>query len=158
MMKVVWRHLKVWLIPLLVTLIIFLLMRVVFLFGYVPTASMEPTLERDSFILGVRIFSEIKKGDIVIFEHDGRLLVKRVAALPGETVDLSTLTYMATLEIPVRNTEVLVVPEDCYYLLGDNTQNSLDSRYWEYPFVNREQIVAKMIYPASFNHYKNTLE
>lgn len=148
MMKVVWRHLKVWLIPLLVTLIIFLLMRVVFLFGYVPTASMEPTLERDSFILGVRIFSEIKKGDIVIFEHDGRLLVKRVAALPGETVDLSTLTYMATLEIPVRNTEVLVVPEDCYYLLGDNTQNSLDSRYWEYPFVNREQIVAKMIYPA----------
>lgn len=148
MMKVVWRHLKVWLIPLLVTLIIFLLMRIVFLFGYVPTASMEPTLERDSFILGVRIFSEIKKGDIVIFEHDGRLLVKRVAALPGETVDLSTLTYMATLEIPVRNTEVLVVPEDCYYLLGDNTQNSLDSRYWEYPFVNREQIVAKMIYPA----------
>lgn len=109
---------------------------------------MEPTLERESFILGVRVFSEIQKGDIVIFEHDGRLLVKRVAALPGETVDLSTLTYMATLEIPVRDTEVLVVPEDCYYLLGDNTQNSLDSRYWEDPFVNREQIVAKMIYPA----------
>ena len=56
MMKAVWRHLKVWLIPLLVTLIIFLLMRFVFLFGYVPTASMEPTLERDSFILGVRVF------------------------------------------------------------------------------------------------------
>ena len=148
MMKVVWRHLKVWLVPLIVTLIIFLLMRFVLLFGYVPTASMEPTLERDSFILGVRVFSEIKKGDIVIFKHDGRLLVKRVAALPGETVDLSTLTYMATLEIPIRNTEVLVVPEDCYYLLGDNTQNSLDSRYWEDPFVNREQIVAKMIYPA----------
>ena len=123
-------------------------MRFVFLFGYVPTASMEPTLERDSFILGVRVFSEIRKGDIVIFEHDGRLLVKRVAALPGETVDLSELTYMTTLEIPIRNTEVLVVPEDCYYLLGDNTQNSLDSRYWEDPFVNREQIVAKMIYPA----------
>ena len=148
MMKAVWRHLKVWLVPLLVTLIIFLLMRFIFLLGYVPTASMEPTLERESFILGVRVFSEIQKGDIVIFEHDGRLLVKRVAALPGETVDLSTLTYMATLEIPVRDTEVLVVPEDCYYLLGDNTQNSLDSRYWEDPFVNREQIVAKMIYPA----------
>ena len=148
MMKAVWRYLKVWLVPLLVTLIIFLLMRFIFLFGYVPTPSMEPTLERESFILGVRVFSEIQKGDIVIFEHDGRLLVKRVAALPGETVDLSTLTYMATLEIPVRDTEVLVVPEDCYYLLGDNTQNSLDSRYWEDPFVNREQIVAKMIYPA----------
>lgn len=148
MMKVVWRHLKVWLVPLIVTLIIILLMRFVFLFGYVPTASMEPTLERDSFILGVRVFSEIRKGDIVIFEHDGRLLVKRVAALPGETVDLSELTYMTTLGIPIRDTDALIVPEDCYYLLGDNVQNSIDSRYWEDPFVNREQIVAKMIYPA----------
>ena len=139
---------KVWLIPLLVTLIIFLLMRFVFLFGYVPTASMEPTLERDSFILGVRVFSEIKKGDIVIFEHDGRLLVKRVAALPGETVDLSAITYMTTLGIPIRDTAALIVPEGCYYLLGDNVQNSIDSRYWEDPFVNRDQIVAKMIYPA----------
>lgn len=147
-MKAVWRHMKVWLIPLLVTLIIFLLMRFVFLFGYVPTASMEPTLERDSFILGVRVFSEIKKGDIVIFEHDGRLLVKRVAALPGETVDLSAITYMTTLGIPIRNTDALIVPEGCYYLLGDNVQNSIDSRYWEDPFVNRDQIVAKMIYPA----------
>ena len=135
MMKAVWRHLKVWLIPLIVTLIIFLLMRFVFLFGYVPSASMEPTLERDSFILGVRIFSEIKKGDIVIFEH-------------GESVDLSAITYMTTLEIPIRDTDVLIVPEDCYYLLGDNTQDSIDSRYWDDPFVNREQIVAKMIYPA----------
>ena len=148
MMKAVWRHLKVWLIHLIVTLIIFLLMRFVFLFGYVPSASMEPTLERDSFILGVRIFSEIKKGDIVIFEHGGRLLVKRVAALPGESVDLSAITYMTTLEIPIRDTDVLIVPEDCYYLLGDNTQDSIDSRYWDDPFVNREQIVAKMIYPA----------
>lgn len=147
-MKAVWRHMKVWLIPLLVTLIIFLLMRFVFLFGYVPTASMEPTLERDSFILGVRVFSEIKKGDIVIFEHDGRLLVKRVAALPGETVDLSAITYMTTLGIPIRDTGALIVPEGCYYLLGDNVQNSIDSRYWEDPFVNRKQIVAKMIYPA----------
>ena len=148
MMKAVWRHLKLWLVPLLVTLIIFLLMRFVFLFGYVATASMEPTLEQDSLILGVRVFSEIKKGDIVIFEHGGRLLVTRVAALPGETVDLSAITYMTTLGIPIRDTDALIVPEDCYYLLGDNKQNSIDSRYWEDPFVNREQIVAKMIYPA----------
>lgn len=147
-MKAIWQYLKVWLFPLLCTLVILLLMRFVFLFGYVPTASMEPTLERDSFILGVRIFSEIKKGDIVIFEHDGRLLVKRVAALPGETVDLSAITYMTTLGIPIRDTDTLIVPEDCYYLLGDNVQNSIDSRYWEDPFVNREQIVAKMIYLA----------
>ena len=32
---------------------------------------------------------------------------------------------------------------DCYYVLGDNAENSLDSRYWEEPFVKEDEIVAK---------------
>lgn len=147
-MKVLLRHLRVWIFPLLLTLIVFLLMRFVLIFGYVPTASMEPTLERDSFILGTRVFSGIEKGDIVIFEYEERLLVKRVAALPGETVDLSALTYMTSMERPVRESDILTVPENCYYLLGDNVQDSFDSRYWKNPYIKREQIVAKMIYPT----------
>lgn len=146
-MKTVWKHLKIWIFPLFFSLIVFVLMRFVFLLGYVPTASMEPTLQRESFILGTRVFSGINKGDIVIFEHEGHLLIKRVAAIPGEKVDLSTLTYMTMLDIPVRDETVLIVPEGCYYLLGDNVQDSIDSRYWTEPFVKREHIVAKLLYP-----------
>ena len=61
-------------------------MKAVFLFGYVPTASMEPTLPEGSYILGLRIYGELEKGDIIIFKHDGKLLVKRIAALPGEAI------------------------------------------------------------------------
>ncbi|WP_418461796.1 S26 family signal peptidase [Frisingicoccus sp.] len=43
-----------------------------------------------------------------------------------------------------RNGEFLLVPEGCYYVLGDNAGNSLDSRYWEEPFVKEEEIVAKL--------------
>lgn len=143
-MKRIWLRVKPWMLPIGLTLLIYLLFRFVFLLGYVPTSSMEPTLQEKSFILGSRIFSELKSGDIIIFEKDGVLLVKRIAGCPGDKVDLSQLAYMTTVPIPVWDSPVIMVPEGCYFVLGDNTQNSWDSRYWETPFIAQEQIVARL--------------
>lgn len=132
------------------TLLIYIMLRSVFLIGYVPSASMEPTLHEGSFILGLRLYSEPKVGDIIIFEKDGVLLVKRIAACPGDSVDLSQLEYMMSTPIPVWEEAVLTVPDGCYFVLGDNAQNSWDSRYWEQPYVPSQQIVAKLI--NSFYH------
>ena len=140
----IWKRVKPWFIPVGLTLLFYILMRYVFLIGYVPTASMEPTLPKESFILGTRIFDEPQVGDIIVFEKDGTLLVKRVAAGPGDEVDLSQLSYMTTVPIPVWNESVITVPEGCYFVLGDNTQNSWDSRYWENPFITQNQIVARL--------------
>lgn len=144
-MKQIWKRGKPWWIPVGLTLLFYILMRYVFLIGYVPTASMEPTLPQESFILGIRIFDEPEAGDIIVFEKDGKLLVKRIAAAPGEKVDLSQLSYMTTVPIPVWDEPVITVPEGCYFVLGDNSQNSWDSRYWCDPFVTEEEIVAKLI-------------
>ena len=54
---------------------------------------------------------------------------------------------MVGYEKPDRESKFLIVPNDCYYVLGDNTQNSFDSRYWEDPFVHQDDIVAKLILP-----------
>ena len=143
-MKRIWLRVKPWMLSIDLTLLIYLLFRFVFLLGYVPTSSMEPTLQEKSFILGSRIFSELKSGDIIIFEKDGVLLVKRIAGCPGDKVDLSQLAYMTTVPIPVWDSPVITVPEGCYFVLGDNTQNSWDSRYWETPFITQEQIVARL--------------
>ena len=115
--------------------------------AYVPTTSMEPTLSKDSFILGNRIYFSLNCGDIVIFKHNGKLLVKRIAAVPGDIVDLEAVEYMVGYEKPDRESEFLIVPNDCYYVLGDNIQNSFDSRYWDNPFVDRSDVVAKLIFP-----------
>ena len=145
MRKEIWMRVRPWCVPLGLTLLFYGLLQFVFLIGYVPTASMEPTLPQESFILGIRIFEEPKVGDIIVFEKDGTLLVKRVAAGPGDQVDLSQLQYMTTVPIPVWEESIITVPTDCYFVLGDNTQNSWDSRYWEDPFVIREMIVARLL-------------
>lgn len=146
-MKRVWKHTKRWMVPMIATATVFLLTRFVFLLGYVPSESMEPTLKRGSYIIGIQLYDSLKTGDIIIFESDGKLLVKRIAAGPGDIINLNELTYMASMEQPHQEDSVLTVPEGCYFVLGDNTQNSYDSRYWDDPFVQEEDIVAKLIWP-----------
>ena len=124
----------IFIIPMIVFVGILILFQTVFFIGYVPTASMEPTLKENSIVFGSRIFGDLSVGDIIVFKHDGRTMVKRIAAVGGEMFESDEKIY--------------VVPNSCFFVLGDNAENSWDSRYWEDPFVNREQIVAKMIYPA----------
>ena len=120
-----------WIIPIIVMLLTFILLKCVFLIGYVPIEAMEPMLKRGSYIIGCRIYSSLETGDIIIFRHDGKLLVKRIVAVGGNTVE--------------KNGISMTVPEGCYYVLGDNADNSYDSRYWENPFVKEEDVVAKLI-------------
>lgn len=119
------------LIPVFFVLLIFILFRFVFIIGYVPTESMEPTINKESMILGVRVYGELEVGDIVIFEKDGEFMVKRIAAKGGDTISVDDRIYE--------------VPDGCYFMLGDNKTNSYDSRYWDEPYVKGEKIVAKVI-------------
>lgn len=133
-MKEQLKKIRPLLIPVVITLVVVLLFHSVFMLGYVPTSSMEPTLETGSLILGLRIFDELETGDIIIFNHDGAYLVKRIAACEGDTL--------------VHQDTIVTVPENCFYVLGDNTENSHDSRYWENPFVSYEDVIAKLLLPV----------
>ena len=120
------------LLPVFFCLLAIVLMKFVFLIGYVPTESMTPTLKKGSIILGVRVVSEYEDGDVVIFKRGNELIVKRIAATEGEKV--------------IVKGESLVVPNGKYYMLGDNYENSYDSRFWDEPFIEKGDIVAKVLF------------
>jgi len=122
------RLIRSWAVPAGCGLVFLFLLRFIFFFGYVPSASMEPAIREGSFILGIRMFGEPGRGDVAVFEHESRLLVKRVVGIPGDTVAVGA--------------EVLTVPDGCYFMLGDNGGHSIDSRHWNEPFVERHEIVA----------------
>ncbi len=159
MKATIWQRVKPWCIPVVLTLFVYIILRCVILIGYVPTASMEPTLPEGSFIFGLRIFREPKVGDVIVFKRDGQLFVKRVAAEPGEQVDRTKLAYMTTVTVPVWEEPVVTVPEESYFVLGDNTQNSIDSRYWDNPFVEGKDVVAIVLgCPTNKFHWRDRSE
>lgn len=121
----------VWLIiPVFVAAMVFVLMKTVFFIGYVPTASMEPTLKKGSLIFGTRIFDDLETGDVIVFTKDGTVMVKRIAATAGETITADGVSY--------------TVPENCYFVLGDNREESNDSRHWQDAFILKVNVLAQI--------------
>lgn len=136
--------------------------------------SMEPTMHSgEVFIISDIVGREnLKRGDIVVFELDnkqGYFYVKRIIGLPGETIvvrgdgiyleDETGVTDIIDepyLESSVTNKTLTEsyrdgyehsyrVPEGKYFLLGDNRNHSLDSRYFVDPYVSLESIKGKYV-------------
>ncbi|MFH1360348.1 MAG: signal peptidase I [Candidatus Omnitrophota bacterium] len=110
-------------------------------------------------------FSEPKHGDVVVFiypEDKKRDFIKRLIAKEGETVEIKDgdifINGERVEDSPIKNiyyynrgdygetNEKIIVPEGNYFVLGDNSASSKDSRYWG--FVPKELIVgrAELIY------------
>ena len=136
----------------------------------VPTGSMEHTIEVNDCIMGFQLaylFSKPERGDIVIFPYPDNpetTYVKRVIGLPGETVEIKNGAVCINgtpIEEPYL-TEAMygefgpyVVPEGCYFMLGDNRNSSQDSRKWKNTFLKEEDIIAKVLckYSPNFEWY-----
>lgn len=126
------------LFPVMGIILVIIIFNTVFLLGIVPTPSMAPTIEGDgNLILAYRLSQSYSVGDVVVFKHDDRLLVKRIAFVGGDTILLDG--------------ENVTVPENSFFLLGDNSTVSYDSRMWDKPFVSIADIVGKVVLPSCKN-------
>lgn len=150
--------------------IVFILVSFVFRLASVNGKSMYPTLKNGEILLLSNLFYEPKTGDIIVFQQSNietRLfdypLVKRVIATEGQTIEFDfehwkvkvdgveleedyinyiKEEYMRRLDIK-ENT--IVVPEGYIFVMGDNRNNSTDSRDSRVSFIRKDEVLGKAL-------------
>ena len=158
------KELFQWVLVILGAVILaFLIDTFVIVNAQIPSGSMENTIMTGDRVFGNRLaykFSDPKRFDIIIFKYpddESQLFIKRIIGLPGETVEIRNGSiYINGSEEPLEDVETkepmegsfgpYTVPEDCYFVMGDNRNNSRDSRYWEHTFVTRDEILGKAVF------------
>jgi len=146
--------------------IAFFLHTFVFATSIVEGESMEPTLEdgeRLIFNKFVYMIDEPERGDIIIIQQTDKNYVKRIIALPGETIEIRNSNlyidgtrYEETFldkedAIHTGNFGPIFIPEEKYFVMGDNREISKDSRNG-LGYIQRDEIIGKseiIIFPFS---------
>ena len=155
----------------IVVVIVTLVNSVVLINAKIPSESMEKTIMTGDRIFGFRLayglnldffgheiskkIKDPERFDIVIFKYPDDESVdylKRIIGLPGETVEIISgkvyingelLDEPYLSEEPTGDYGPYQVPEDSYFMLGDNRAVSKDSRYWHNTYVKKDKIIAK---------------
>ena len=128
----------------------------------IPTGSMLPTIQLNDRVIVdkfyFKYFDHIRRDDIIVFRpppkaHATDDFIKRVIGLPGDTVEIRNhKTYINgkalyepfILAPPINNYGPVVVPKDSVFVMGDNRNNSDDSRVWG--FLPMQNITARALF------------
>ena len=121
-------------------------------------SSMSPTLVDGQIVISVKN-ARFEPGDVAAFYHGNKLLIKRYIAGPGDWVDIdadgSVSVNGSPLEEPYLTEKAYgetniqlpyQVPDERYFLMGDNRSVSVDSRNTTVGCISRDQIVGKVIF------------
>lgn len=144
----------------IVWMLIMVLFKTAFMLSIVPTESMEGTIKKGDLMISTCYdvgADDLKRYDILIFtppDRSDQTYVKRLIGLPGETIKVSNgKVYADGIELDDSFVDsnmnnlgdgVFNVPEGCYFFLGDNRDNSNDSRFWVEKFVPLDNILSKV--------------
>ena len=144
----------------IVAIVVVVMFNWVIMFNYIPSGSMESTLMTDDVVIASRYdvgkVEDIRRYDIIVFippDDLDTLYIKRVIGLPGETIEVKDgQVYADGVRLDDSFTNgpqnptgdgVYVVPEGCFFMMGDNRNKSLDSRFWDQKYVPIENFVGK---------------
>ena len=103
----------------------------------VDGTSMYPTLTNNEILLLNKIDKSYNRFDVIVFKYNNTKLVKRIIGIPGDTIEYKDNKLYINGKYIKENfkhkdtsdfTYSTVIPENSYYVLGDNRVNSLDSR------------------------------
>lgn len=98
-----------------------------------------------------------QRNSVLIFDHDNEILIKRIVGVPGDTVEVTKteviingVTLLSEQPVYLYNENIYKLGEDEYFMLGDNYQNSNDSKY--FGPIKEEQVI------SGAEEYKSALD
>ena len=162
----IFKEIMSWVIPFAIALVAALLIKNFLIINAdVPTGSMENTIMPGDRFIGNRlayVFGDPQRGDIVVFRYpddENEIYVKRVIGLPGDTINIENgKIYINGAAEPLEEDYLkeewtvatgpytFEVPEGCYFMMGDNRNDSWDARYWQNTYVAKEKILGKALF------------
>ena len=125
--------------------------------AFVSGHSMEPTLRDGELLIFYRLDREYGPDDLVLVHREENLeYIKRIVAVGGDTIEIDEegklwingepeqrdSIFFETWATSERITFPYIVPENCYFVLGDHRINSKDSR--EFGAVSQEEITGRV--------------
>ena len=146
-------------------LLLYLVLHYIIFIGKVESSSMSPTYEIGDVVIGSKVyyvFNNIERGDTVFAKQDGKVIGKRIVGIAGDTITFENgylcINGIAYIEDYLSDENITFgvgsyqVPENSVFLLGDNRNNSLDSRYYDNPYISAQDIVGKslLVIPAKY--------
>ncbi len=164
--KTLGREVKEWIKDIAIAIIAAVIILQIIKPTIVVESSMENTLHSGDYVILSRqsytFFGNPERGDIIVFRSGlkddkggDKLLVKRVIALPGDRISISGgLVYIDGVAqdepyikdgYTTSDMEELSVPEGKLFCMGDNRQNSIDSRNDRIGFVDERDVLGKVV-------------
>lgn len=146
------------LIPYIVIILVVVLIRTFIITpARVDGDSMNPTLKDGQILLLDKMTKNYNRMDIIVFNYKNERLIKRVIGLPGETVEIKDNKIyinnnliedysdsVDTADFKLSNIGLTKIPDDCYFVLGDNRYNSMDSRM--IGVIKKSDTLGKIVY------------
>lgn len=124
-----------------------LLSHFVFQISHVSGCSMDPTIKDGNYVFVKKWSHNYHRGHIIIAKNEGIELIKRIAGVPGDTLEFKDNTLYVNGEeakfydyhgIKAKKFDKVTLKKDQYLIIGDNFKESYDGRY--FGPINRKQI------------------
>jgi len=149
----VWKIDKKFLLRVFIIGIVVLLINIFFYqLCIVDGDSMEPTLASGKIVVMKKHNLDLKHNDIVVVRKHGKRIIKRLVGLPKDKIKIDEYLYgngekndnLYTKDKGEIKNEI-VLKEKEYFVLGDNRQHSIDSRFSDIGIIHEREIIGKIM-------------